>query len=230
VRLDSQILRMKGQKTQPIGVLLVDDKALFRAGLVALFEREADVQIVADCGNIDEARQLADSERPDIILLDLEFGLEALSVLQDAAPNAAVIALVTCLHEPLYEAVMFGGARGMVNKAQSAEILFKAVKCVHAGELWADRLAIGRLVNGIRAIASVSPGSEACLTQREIVIIRLICQGLDSGRISTTLHISPKTVRNHLSSVFQKLGVSSRLDLAIYAFRYELAPLPKRAS
>jgi len=219
---------MQALDKQQIRVLVVDDHELFRAGVDALFDRDEALQVVAGCDALEDACRLAASERPDVILLDLDFGLEALPGLLEAAPAAAVLVLVAARHQPLQQAAMLGGARGIISKEQPAEMLFKAVKCVHAGELWADRLAIGRLLDGMRAAASESPAPEVRLTQRERDIIRLICEGLDNGRIAAQLNLSPKTVRNHLSAVFDKLGVRDRLGLAIYAFRHGLVCMPQR--
>jgi DNA-binding NarL/FixJ family response regulator len=126
------------------------------------------------------------------------------------------------------------GARGVVTKDSSAETLLKAVRCVHVGEIWAERADIGQVLTSMRAKSTVIPDEDMqrieLLSQRERDIISLVAEGLDNVEIGARLNISEKTVRNHLTSTFDKLCVPDRLGLAVYAFREGLAKLPTRKS
>lgn len=220
---------MQTTASQDIRVLIVDEHALFRAGVGALLDGHDGLLLVAGCGSAREACELAAREQPDVILLELDLGLGAqqgldvLPGLLEAAPNAAVLVVTAERDKAMHQAAMLQGASGIVTKDKSPEVLFKATECVHAGEAWFDRSEIGSLLRDARAAANAQPGPAAQLTDRELQIIALICEGLDNRRIAARLHLSTKTVRNHLSAVFHKLGVADRLGLAIFALRQGLA-------
>lgn len=220
---------MQTKAGRDIHVLIVDDHALFRAGVGALLDGHKGMRVLAACGSAHEACELAAREHPDVILLELDLGLgpqqglDALPGLLQAAPGASVLVVTAERDKALHQAAMLQGASGIVTKDKPPEVLLKAVECVHAGEAWFDRSEIGSLLRDARAAANAHPGPEAQLTDRELQIIGLICEGLDNRRIAARLHLSTKTVRNHLSSVFHKLGVADRLGLAILALRQGLA-------
>jgi DNA-binding NarL/FixJ family response regulator len=224
---------MQTTASQDIRVLIVDDHALFRAGVGVLLDRYDGVRVVAECGSVREACELAAREQPDVILLELDLGLgpqqglDALPGLLEAAPDSTVLVVTAERDKAMHQAAMLQGASGIVTKDKPPSVLLKAVECVHAGEAWFDRAEIGSLLRDARAAASAQPGPEAQLTDRELQVIALICEGLDNRRIAARLHLSTKTVRNHLSSVFHKLGVADRLGLAIFALRQGLASTRK---
>lgn len=220
---------MQPTASQDIRILIVDDHALFRAGVGAILDGHDGVRVVAECGSAQEACELAAREQPDVILLELDLGrgsrqgLDALPGLLKAAPDTTVLVVTGECDKAIHQAAMLQGASGIVTKDKPPSVLLKAVECVHAGEAWFDRSEIGGLLRDARAAASAQPGPEAQLTDRELQIIGLICEGLDNRCIAARLHLSTKTVRNHLSSVFHKLGVADRLGLAIFALRHGLA-------
>jgi two-component system, NarL family, nitrate/nitrite response regulator NarL len=219
---------MQTKASRDIRVLIVDGHALFRAGVRALLGDHDGVLVVAECGSAQEACELAASEQPDVILLELDLGLgqqqglDALPRLLEAAPDTSVLIVTGERDKAMHQAAMLQGASGIVTKDKPSKVLLKAIECVHAGEAWFDRSEIGSLLRDARAATNAHPGPAAQLTDRELQIVALICEGLDNRRIATRLHLSTKTVRNHLSSVFQKLGVADRLGLAIFALRQGL--------
>jgi len=213
-------------------ILVVDDHAIFREGVRMLLERDAQVSVIAEAADAQEALASAEREQPDIILLDVDLAgfdaLELVELLQAAATEARIILLTGLQGAELQARALRLGVRGFVQKEQSAELLLKAIRKVRSGELWFDRSALGtamtRLLRGeSEEGAAAAPG----LTRRELEIVRLIGEGLTNDEIAERLDISEKTVRNYLTVVFEKTGVRDRLHLAIYAYRHGLAKLPR---
>jgi DNA-binding NarL/FixJ family response regulator len=175
---------------------------------------------------------MATRERPEIILLDLDLGadngLDLLPDLLATAPGSRVI-LLTGVRDPElhYRAVRLG-AMGVVLKEQAVDVLVTAIEKVHAGEAWLDPSLTARLLTGMSGArraeeTNTEAAKIATLTERERDVIGLICEGLPNKQIGQRLHISETTVRHHLTSIFDKLGVESRLELVIYAYRHGLA-------
>jgi DNA-binding NarL/FixJ family response regulator len=123
------------------------------------------------------------------------------------------------------------GALGVVRKDQAASVLLKAIERVHAGEAWLDRTMVARVLSDLARPAEPPSNPEAAaiasLTDRECQVIQLICEGLQNKLIADRLAISEATVRHHLTSIFSKLRLNSRLELVIYAYQHDLARPPR---
>jgi two-component system, NarL family, nitrate/nitrite response regulator NarL len=210
-----------------IKVLVVDDHPVVREGLKMLLGGAEDVAVVGEAATGSDAIAAANRAAPDVILLDLDLagddGLSYVAALQSSAANARVIVLTGVRDRARHEAALLAGARGLVVKDRPAEVLLKAVRKVHEGELWFDRAmleaVVQRSIFGARA-SDPETGKIASLTDREREVVALIGEGLRNEEIGRRLFISEKTVRNHLSTIFEKLGVSDRLELVVYAFRH----------
>lgn len=222
--------------TKPIRVLLVDDHEMVRKGLRMLIDSRPGLEVAGEAANLGEALAIAESAQPDIILLDLDMagdnGLDLLPKLV-SADNAARVIILTGVRDPkAHYRSMRLGARGLILKEKAAEILIKAIEKVHAGELWFDRSLMGSVIAEMAREGVSNKRSDpdsariATLTEREREVIALIGEGLKNKQIAERLFISATTVRHHLTSVFDKLGVSSRLELIIYAYRHGLAKPP----
>ena len=217
-----------------ISVLLVDDHNVVRSGIRLLIERRKEFAVVGDTGTCAEALQLAAREQPDVILLDLNLGcasgLDILPGLFKAAPGARVIILTGDCDQELHQRAIQAGATGLFMKGESPELLFKAIEKVHGGEIWLDRGMIAWFFSG-RPLAKEKVNPEhariASLTEREREVVTLITQGLKNKQLAERLFISEGTVRHHLTSAFDKLGVKDRLELSVYAFRHGLAVPPR---
>lgn len=212
-------------------ILIVEDHAIFREGVKLLLQRHPQLEVVAEAADAEDALALAATEHPDIVLLDVDLaGFDALDSIESfrgAAPDSLVI-LLSGLRDPeLQTRALRLGARGFVSKAQSADLLVKAIWKVRDGELWFDRGIIGTAVTSLLRGESEQHATKAPLTRREIEIVRLIGEGLKNDQIAQRLAISEKTVRNHLTIIFEKAGVHDRLHLALYAYRQGLAKLPR---
>ncbi len=217
--------------TSPIKVLLVDDHAVVRAGLVMLLQSQKHLKVIGQTGDTIEALKIAADAQPDVILLDVilgsDDGLELLPKLRKAAHNARILILTGTQNPEVYQRAVRLGAMGLVNKETAAEVLLKAIEKINAGEVWFDRMVMGDVLTEMtRGRDNKKADPEAAkitkLTEREREIIVLIAEGLKNKQIAERMFISETTVRHHLTSVFNKLGVADRLELMIYAFRHKL--------
>jgi two-component system nitrate/nitrite response regulator NarL len=224
-----------GMGSQPAAVirtLIVDDHTLFRHAIRHLLGEEPGIDIVAEVGSIDDALACAEQHAIDIMLLDIDLqganALDRLPELQHRMPAARIIVLTGSREEELHQRAFRMGVLGLVQKSEPADTLIQAIKTVANGEAWLDRAMMARLLTGGfnepgRPPINPEAAKIASLTDREREVIQLICEGLPNQATSARLSISEATVRHHLSSIFEKLGVSSRLELVVYAYRHELA-------
>jgi len=214
--------------------MIVDDHAVIRSGLRMLIEQDPMMSVVAMAGNPSEALALAEAEKPDIIVLDLmlgeEDGLEFLPDLCRKCPSSRVLVLTGVQTAESHRQAIRRGAMGIVLKQQAAELLLKAIKKVHDGEVWIDRSMIGSVLSEVRNERREEENLEAkqiaTLTPREREVIALVSEGLKNKIIAERLFISETTVTHHLSSIYSKLGVSDRLELVIFAFANNVAKKP----
>jgi DNA-binding NarL/FixJ family response regulator len=195
-----------------------------------LIESRQGLVVIGEATNSTDALALAAREQPHIILLDLDLGDEnGLDLLPHllAAGQARVLILTGVRDAEEHRQAIRQGAMGLVLKEQAPEVLLKAIEKVHAGEVWLDRAMLANVlsemvVGGTRP-ASVRAARMNTLTQREHGVITLVAEGLKNKQISERLSITETTVRHHLTSIFAKLGVESRLELVIFAHRHGLS-------
>ena len=221
----------------PIRIMIVDDHAVIRTGLRMLIEQDQTMTVVAMAGNPSEALALAEQEKPDIIVLDLmlgeEDGLDFLPEVCKVSANSKVLILTGVQTPESHRTAIRRGAMGIVLKQQAADLLLKAIRKVHEGEVWIDRSMIGSVLSEVRSERREEEKPEAtkikALTAREREVIALVSEGLKNKIIGERLFISETTVTHHLSSIYSKLGVSDRLELVVFAFANNLAKKPKAA-
>ena len=216
--------------TETIKVCIIDDHAIVRAGLRMLMENNARMSVVWEAQTATAALANLLLARPDVILLDLdlgvESGLESIRELLAKFRPARVLVLTALADTQQHLAAVAGGASGIVLKEQAPETLIEAIESVHSGEAWLGKslitAAAGKLSKA--ALAQENPETEkiARLTPREIEIVSLVREGLNGERIARHLKISEATVRNHLTSILSKLGLSNKFELAVYAHRHRL--------
>jgi DNA-binding NarL/FixJ family response regulator len=221
--------------TKPIRVLLVDDHRVVRAALSMFIQNREGLSMVGEAGNHSEAVTIAGREQPDVILLDLDLGVESgLDLIQDllAAAGQARIIILTGTRDPeAHHRALKLGAMGVVDKEKAPEVLMAAIERVHAGEAWLDPLLAARLLGEIsKPSRPKKPDPEAAkiatLTEREREVVTMIGKGLKNREIAQTLFISEWTVRHHITSIFSKLDVSDRVELMMFAYRHDLAKPP----
>jgi len=211
----------------PIRVLLIDDHVVVRQGLRMLLENCADLTVVDEASGSQEALELATRERPDIVLLDLDLGrdngLDAITKLV-RLPGVRVLVLTGLQDSEVHRRAIRLGASGVVVKDRAGELLVKAIRRVYAGEVWVDRSTTAAIMNELRAGPTQDEHSQRIetLTSREREIVLLVAQGNGTAAIADRMHIAEKTVRNHLASIYDKLQVTGRLELALYAAKHGL--------
>jgi two-component system nitrate/nitrite response regulator NarL len=223
---------MDNRKPQPVRIVIADDHPIFRDGLRRLLEAEADLKVIGEACDGAEAVKMARQLRPDILLLDLAMprmpGLEALREMSSGAGSGAVrVILLTAAAEKkqIVEALQLG-ARGVVLKDSATQLLLKSIHTVMAGEYWVGRESVSNLVQYLRNLVQ-SSGEEAKqrkfgLTPRELEIVSAVVAGYSNKEIAEYFKISEDTVKHHLSNIFDKLGVSTRLELALFAVNQAL--------
>ena len=217
---------------QAIRILLVSDLLLDRAGIHHVLD-VAGIIVIGQAATCDEATSLAARERPDVILLDLDLRSDAFKCVGEivaAAPGSRIIALSDRTRAADHHTLVELGATGLVLKNERPEILVKAIRKVHGGEVWLDRSITAQVLGRIarrRHQKDVEADKIATLTRREREIVALVGEGLKNAAIAGRLFVSEATVRNHLTSILAKLGVSDRFELAVYAFRQGLVQYPR---
>jgi DNA-binding NarL/FixJ family response regulator len=219
----------------PIRVVLIDEQQLFRAGIRSILSRGGDMMVAGEAGNRTEALAMVQREQPDVVLMDLSVTVDDdFSLIRElmAASESTKILILTAVQDgELQRKAVRLGAKGLLSKDASAEVLIKAVQRVQAGEVWLDRSTTAAVFDEWSRGKSVRQSPEetkiAALTDREREVIRAVGEGLKNKQIGERLFISDVTVRHHLTSVFSKLGVKDRLELVIYAYRHGLASIPQ---
>jgi len=214
------------KRIHPIRIVIADDHPIFRDGLRRLLESESDMKVVGEACDGHEAVKLATEIKPDILLLDLAMphhtGLDALRDLNASGGGAVRIILLTAAVEKkqMVEALQLG-ARGVVLKDSATQLLLKSIHAVMAGEYWVGRDSVSNLVQYLRNLMQ-STNEETKqrkfgLTPRELEIVSAVVAGYANREIAEYFKISEDTVKHHLSNIFDKLGVSTRLELALFA-------------
>jgi DNA-binding NarL/FixJ family response regulator len=218
----------------PIRVFLIDDHRSILWGLERLIEsgRPA-MEVVGSATNCAEALKLIDETAPDLILLDIDLGGEngVREIPKLIARSRAKILVLTGLRdESIHDEAVLAGASGVVEKEASAETILTAIEKVHEGQIWLNRIATGRIfVEFSRESAAQAASPErakiASLTdrEREIVSVAASHAGANAKAIAEMLHISEHTLRNHLTSIYDKLDVANRLEMFAYAHKHGLA-------
>jgi two-component system, NarL family, nitrate/nitrite response regulator NarL len=219
---------------EAIRILIADDHPILRAGLKVLLQAEAGFSVVGEAGNGEEAVRLARSLQPDVMLLDLAMpgvsGMEALAELAAAPLPVRSIVLTAAIEKPEIVKALQLGAAGVVLKASAPELLVKSIRSVMAGQHWIGREAVADLVQALRSAAGASAEKSSPrrfgLTPRELEITAAVVAGFRNREIAEKFSLSEDTVKHHLSNVFDKVGASNRLELALFAVHHRLLDDP----
>jgi DNA-binding NarL/FixJ family response regulator len=214
-----------------IKLLIADDHAIFRDALRKLLDSDDEITIVGEAGNGTECIKMLDKLRPDILLLDLRMphksGLAVLEEVNFDTLPTRVIVLTAAEDDGDLVRAMRLGARGIVLKESAIDLLIKSIHRVHAGEIWLDSRMTAGVINAFSASSKSHARSEKPLvSDREMEVVQLVAQGTQNKEIGKKLFISEQTVKNHLHNIFDKLGVSDRLELALYAIHHHLLDEP----
>ena len=211
-------------------IVIVDDHTLFREGLRTILSTEENVEVVADAESAEDVVELVWQTRPDVLLLDIRMpqgsGLDAIPAVLKISPNTQVLVLTASDDREDHVRAFRLGAKGVILKDSARQTLLQAIQSVCRGEVWMDPRMSGALADELshmRDPQALSTRHETGLTDRELEIVRLVASGYKNKEVGATLTISERTVKTHLTNIFQKLGVRDRVGLVMYALRHNLA-------
>jgi len=221
---------MDNRRSQTVRILIADDHPIFRDGLKRLLESERDFKVVGEACDGVEAVNMVRQLKPEILLLDLGMprrpGLEALREMSTDATSVRVILLTAAAEKDQIVEALQLGARGVVLKDSATQILLKSIRAVMNGEYWVGRESVSNLVQYLRVLVGSSSSTARQrrygLTPRELEIVSAVVAGYANKEIAEHFKISEDTVKHHLSNIFDKVGVSTRLELALFAVNQAL--------
>lgn len=212
--------------TAPIRVLIIDDHVLYRRGLELVIGQEDDLLVVGEDGDGAGAAALVEQTHPDVVLLDVRMprysGIDACRDIKRAHPNIWVVMLTTSDDEQDLFSAVRAGANGYILKDSPADDVIDGIRSVVTGRSLVPPSLAGALLAEFAAMSSRQEAPAAVnlrLTDRELQVLRLIARGMANRDIARELFISENTVKNHVRSILEKLGLRSRMEAAMYAVR-----------
>ena len=220
---------------QPIRVILADDQRLVRESLSTLLDLLDGIDLVANAADGQEALDLVELHRPDVVLMDLRMprldGIEATRQLRERHPDTHVIALTTYADDQSVLGVLRAGARGYLTKDASSDQIRDAILAVAAGDAALDPTVQHHVVaaladDGVGEASPSAPELPAGLTPREAEVLALIAEGLTNAEIAQRLVVSPTTVKSHINHLFAKAGLRDRTQAVNFAYRTGIATPP----
>lgn len=211
-------------------IVIVDDHTLFREGLKTILATEEDLEVVADVESAEDIVELVWQSRPDLLLLDIRMpqgsGLDAIPAVLKISPNTQVLVLTASDEKEEHVRAFRLGAKGVILKDSARQTLTQAIRTVCRGEVWMDPRMSGALAEELSHLGGesepISTRHENGLTERELEIVKLVASGFKNKEVGNTLAISERTVKTHLTNIFQKLGVRDRVGLVMYALKHNL--------
>lgn len=210
-----------------IHVLIVDDHALVRLGLKTLIDDQPNMKVIGEAGTSEDAVRQVERLRPDIVLMDIRMpgggGIEATRQISTQFPDSRVIILTSYSDDELILRAIQAGAYGYVLKQADNEELLRAITAVSNGEALLDPVATSRLLSQMRELSRrANEDAFRDLSERELTVLAELSRGKTNAEIGETLHLSEKTVRNHVSAILEKLGMTNRVELALYAVEHQI--------
>jgi len=209
-----------------IRLVLADDHPVVLHGLQGLFERHEEFEVVGTCATGDEAFAAVQNLQPDVLVLDLRLpgrsGIEVLKMMGEAKNVCRTVLLTAAIDDRQAAEVVRLGAKGIVLKESSPDVLLDCVRRVHRGEEWIEQEVLaGAASQAIRGDSAIREANRS-LTPRETEIVRMVVQGLRNRAVAERLSISEGTVKIHLHNIYEKLQLDGRLALLLYAREHAL--------
>jgi two-component system NarL family response regulator len=219
-------------------VLIVDDHILFREGLAGLLRSQADMQVVGECGSVQEAIAAVPKVQPDVILMDFSLpdgtGLDATRAIISIRPDVQIIFLTVHDNDERLIAAMRSGAKGYLLKNLSVNKLLASLRALERGEAAISRTMMARILEEFaqgESHAQPEPSPLVGLTSREIEVLHELASGITNQEIANRLYISENTVKNHIHNILEKLKLNNRREAIEFAHRHGLSngssPEPK---
>lgn len=205
-----------------IKVMIVDDHSLVREGLKAVFDQGKDIEVVGEAGSGEEAIDMVDSVKPDVILMDISMpgmnGIQATRLIREKNPASKVVILTMLDQEGyVYEAIK-AGATGYMLKSTSSDDLVNAIQTVHEGKALLHPDATAQLLKEFVTLAE-NKAKDYGLSNREMEVLQLLSEGKTNKELAKALWISEQTVKTHVAHIFGKLGTSDRTETVARALR-----------
>jgi RNA polymerase sigma factor (sigma-70 family) len=215
-----------GGKMTPIKVIIADDHTLFREGLKRILSLEKDILVVGEASRGDEVARVVERTKPDVLLLDLKMPkgdvVQTLLEVSEKNPSTRVVILTAFSEDENILNAAKGGAKAYLLKGVSSSVLLQAIKTVYSGGFWVDKElpsadAFEEIAQSQAVRQKREPANDALknLTKREMEILRLVAEGLTNEEIGKKIYISEKTVKTHLTNIFDKLKVNNRFKAAL---------------
>lgn len=208
-------------------IIIVDDHEIVRLGLRSLLDQYPQYEVVAEASNAKESISMVDSFEPDIVLMDIRLpgrsGIEACEEIKEKHPEVRVIMLTSYAEDEMLFSAIKAGASGYVLKQIDSEGLVKSLDAVARGEASLDPAVTQRVFQEVRrAVKEEEAASFSDLSQQEKMVLKLVSEGKTNREIAQSLYLGEGTVRNYVSSILSKLGVSNRAEAAAYAVEHNL--------
>lgn len=208
-------------------ILLVDDHEVVRLGLQSLLDARKDMRVVAAVGTAEEALEAAHAHHPDVVLMDIRLpgrsGIEATERISRELPETKVIILTSYAEDEMLFAAIRAGAVGYVLKQVGTDDLVRAIEAAARGEASLDPALTQRVFSEIRkSIRQQDASAFSELTEQELRVLALVTEGRTNRQIAQALFLGEGTVRNYVSNILSKLGVSNRAEAAAYAVKHNL--------
>jgi two-component system nitrate/nitrite response regulator NarL len=212
-----------------IRILIADDHTIFREGLKTLISGQPDFKVVGEACDGSEVLKLVHKTQPEILLLDFLMpkasGMEVLQLLEESHSQVRTILLSGAIEGEDISRVFELGARGLVLKDSGTNMLFKSIRAVRAGQYWIGKQSVSNLIQALkqyRSSAKKASPKNYGLTPREMQVVRAVVSGFSNKEIAGQFSISEQTVKHHITSIFDKLGVYNRLELTLFVFHHEM--------
>ena len=216
------------QPERPLRLLVVDDHEVVRQGLVALLDRRAGFEVVAQAGSVAESIALAARHEPDLVIMDVRLpdgsGIEACREIRAARPETRVVMLTSYPDEEAVLSAIIAGASGYLLKQIRGRDLVTALEAVGRGESLLDSAVTEKVLERVRRMVSGATDELADLTAQERKILLLVADGMTNKEIAGKVFLSDKTVKNYVSSILSKLNLQRRTQAAAFVARHRVAP------
>ena len=215
------------QPAAPVRVLIADSQSIYRVGMQKIFAAEADLHIVAQVDRLDALHTLNLDPPADVLILEgnlLAGTSDAIPEIVKRFPDIKIIVQTSAADENHTVELYRKGVRGIIPRAISPELLIRCVRKIAAGETWIDNQSVNWVIEAYRAqaVALTDPRLQPRLSPKELAIIALITQGKRNKEIAFQLGTTEQVIKNYLRKIYEKLGVSDRLELALYCLHHQL--------
>jgi len=224
---DEDLQNGQGSGSNVIRIILADSQAIYRVGMRKVFALEDDLRVVAQVDNISQLLPSIANHPADVLLLEgslLAGTTNAIPEIVKQAPELKIIVQTAATDEAHTVELYRRGVRGIIPRSISPDLLVRCVRKISAGETWIDNQSVNWVIEAYRSQASAltNPRSQPRLSQKELAIINCITQGKRNKEIAYQLGTTEQVVKNYLRKIYDKLGVSDRLELALYCLHHQL--------